>query len=306
MDVLTTDRLSKRYKNRLAVDEVSMHIEKGDIYGFVGENGAGKTTVIRMITGLAAPTKGTYALNGVQCTDSSIYREKRKMGAIVEAASVSKNMTAMENLRLQCMITGTTKTDAELKALLELVGLQEEAIRNKKAGSFSLGMRQRLGLAIVMVSDAEFILLDEPMNGLDPQGFIDVREAILNLHEAGVTFLISSHLLSELEKICTKVGVISHGRLLEEISIDELHKKARKSIIITADPEAEVLKGISEVISVKDAEVEGDRTILYDSIDINELMRVLVDKGITVRAINVVEETIEDYYINLVGKGAAR
>ena len=172
MNVLTTDGLSKAYKGRFAVKNVYMNIEKGDIYGFVGENGAGKTTLIRLVTGLAAPTSGSYSLYDVPNTSGEIYDVRRRTGAIVETATMSRSMTALENLKTQCYITGITRTDEELIGLIERVGLNYEEIRRRKVGRFSLGMRQRLGIAMVLVSDADFIILDEPMNGLDPQGFI--------------------------------------------------------------------------------------------------------------------------------------
>ena len=303
MNVLTTTHLSKLYKGHYAVKDVSMHIEKGDIYGFVGENGAGKTTVIRLITGLAAPSEGEYELYDIPYTSSEIYQVRRKTGAIVETATMNRNMTALENLRLQCAITGAVKTDDELRQLIARVGLDEEAIRKKKAGNFSLGMRQRLGIAMVMVSDAEFVILDEPMNGLDPQGFIEVRETIMKLHEEGVTFLISSHILSELDKICTKIGVISHGELLEEITMDALHGNARRQIVMSGDSPDDILRALQAEGSFPEIIKDGDRVILYGDADLNRVIAVLAGSGLSVRSLNTLEETIEDHYIRLLGRG---
>lgn len=303
MNVLTTDGLSKIYKGHFAVKDVSMHIDKGDIYGFVGENGAGKTTLIRLITGLAAPTKGTYSLYGVKNTSNEIYSARRRTGAIVETATMSRGMTAMENLKVQCSITGVSKTDAQLEELIGRVGLDFKSIKNKKAGKFSLGMKQRLGIAMVMVSGADFVILDEPMNGLDPQGFVEMRETILNLNKEGVTFLISSHILSELEKVCTKVGVISHGVLLEEISMEDLHLAARRRILIGADDEAAVEAALKADGRFPDIGREEGRLAVYGDADINAIMRILVEKGLGIGTINVLDETIEDYYIRLLGRG---
>ena len=303
MNVLTTENLSKKYKGTYAVRDVSMHIEKGDIYGFVGENGAGKTTVIRMITGLASPDSGSYSLYDVPYNAKDIYGVRAKTGAIVETATMSRNMTAVENLKFQCGITGVKKTDEELEGLLKKVGLDVEAIRKKNAGNFSLGMRQRLGIAMVMVSDPDFVVLDEPMNGLDPQGFIEVRETIMNLHEEGVTFLISSHILAELEKICTKIGMISHGELLEEITMEELHKNARRQIIIESEDQDAVYALLQANPAFPEVVKEGTRVILYGDVDLNKVMQLLVGNGITVESLNTVQETIEDHYIKLLGRG---
>ena len=280
-----------------------MHIEKGDIYGFVGENGAGKTTLIRMVTGLASPTSGSYSLFGVPYDGKGIYGVRRKTGAIVETATMAKNMTALENLKLQCMIIGRERSEEELTALIGRVGLDAAAVAKKKVGNFSLGMRQRLGIAMVMVSEPEFVVLDEPMNGLDPQGFVEVRETILNLNREGVTFLISSHILSELEKICTKIGFISHGVLLEELTMEELHKKARRRIVITADEPEKI--GSLLACSGLFQEIEGNEHEIrvFGDADVNVIMKILVENNAGIRSITTVEETVEDYYIQLLGSG---
>ena len=282
-----------------------MHIARGDIYGFVGENGAGKTTLIRLVTGLAAPTSGSYELFGVPYRAKEIASARRRTGAIVETATMSRGMTAMENLKVQCAITGTKRTDGELIELIGRVGLDYEATKKKKAGKFSLGMRQRLGIAMVMVSGADFVILDEPMNGLDPQGFVEVRETILRLNKEGVTFLISSHILSELEKICTKVGVISHGELLEEIRMEDLHRNARRRILIAAEDEGKVLQALREDGSFPEIGTDEGKIAVYGDADLNRIIRVLVEKGLRVRSVNTVEETIEDYYIRLLARGKA-
>ena len=303
MNILTTDGLSKTYKGHYAVRDVSMHIEQGDIYGFVGENGAGKTTLIRLITGLAAPTAGSYTLYGASNTSAGIFAARRRTGAIVETPTMNHGMTAIDNLRVQCGITGAAKSNAELEALLDRVGLDREAIRKKKAGRFSLGMRQRLGIAMVMVSDPEFVILDEPMNGLDPQGFVEVRETIQKLNREGVTFLISSHILSELEKICTKIGVISHGELLEEIRMDDLHQNARRRILIGTEQAEAVEAALRADGGFAEIGRENGRLAVYGDADLNRVLRVLVDNGLSVRSVNTVEETIEDHYIRLLGRG---
>lgn len=295
--VLKTENLSKKYKEVYAVKNVNMHVEKGDIYGFVGENGAGKTTVIRLITGLAAPTEGTYYLFG-QERGAAI--GNNRVAGIVESVSLSRSMTALENLKYQCFICGITKTDAELLAVLAEVGLDVAALAKRKVKDFSLGMRQRLGIASVILQDPEFVLLDEPMNGLDPQGFVDVRETIMRLNARGVTFLISSHILSELDKICNKIGFISHGELVEEISVADLHKKAEARIELTF-ADAEAAEAAMERLSTfplfaESAREEAVVTIRGEA-DVNEVMAVLVAEHITIAAINVKGQSVEDYYI---------
>lgn len=303
MDILNTIDLSKSYNNKFVVDKVNMHIEKGDIYGFVGENGAGKTTVIRMICGLAKPTNGEFKLFDVSSNNIKIGKAREKMSGIVESVSVIRNMTALNNLIFQAKIVNSKKTKEELIQLLKDVGLNYEEIKNKKAGDFSLGMRQRLGIAITMISDPEFVILDEPMNGLDPQGFVEMRNTILNLNKKGVTFLISSHILSELEKVCNRIGFISHGKILEETTIDELHAKARNRIVVESDNNELLLDLLKNKLELKDIVEEKNQIIIYDSIDINLILKLVYDNKITLIHFSEIEGTIEDYYLDLVMGG---
>ncbi len=301
--ILETKNICKKYGTKYVVNNVNMHIEKGDIYGFVGENGAGKTTIIRLVTGLAAPTKGTYSINGVSSTSNEIYKEKKKIAAIVESVSIIGSCKPLDNLIYQRTITNTNISDKELIELINKVGLNYEEIKNKKVGNFSLGMRQRLGIAVAMVSKPELIILDEPMNGLDPQGFIEIREIIHTLAKEGVTFLISSHILSELEKVCNKVGFISKGELIKEVSMDEIHKNSRKRIDVFVDDPKTVNDLLVEKMNLKDTSVRKEKVKIFDAIDVNDLMKVLVENKIHVNSINVRQDTVEDYYINLLVKG---
>ena len=297
--ILQTFSLTKIYKGYKALDGVSMSIYEGDIYGFVGENGAGKTTLIRLVNGLILPNEGEYAVFGVSNKDRNISVVKKKVSAIVESVAVARGMTALDNLHVACMVSGTVKTDEELKQLLREVGLDPESLVKKKAGSFSLGMRQRLGLAMALVSEPQLVLLDEPMNGLDPQGFVDMRETILRLNKKGVTFLISSHILSELDKICTRVGFLSHGKLLEELSIDELHDKARQKIVVKVK-QPEALKDLlCKSFKLEETKIEGESLIIYDPLDINDVISILTKEKIHIEGIYSGEETIEDYYRQL-------
>lgn len=296
--VLETNNLCKSYNGVQVVKDVNMHIKQGDIYGFIGENGAGKTTIMRMISGLSYPTSGSYKIFGVSEKDKNIYDVKREMGGIVELVSLTKNMTALDNLKMQALIVNVRKSNEELIALIQKVGLVYEEIKNKKVGNFSLGMKQRLGIAMTLISNPKFILLDEPMNGLDPQGFVEMRETILNLNKEGVTFLISSHILSELEKIVNHVGFISHGRLLEEISMDDLHKKARKRISIIPVDLNKTLE-ILKTLNIKDMNVENNVIEIFDELNINDLIKTFVNNNCEIDKISMIEDTIEDYYIKL-------
>ena len=302
--VFQTFALSKHYKEFKAVDEVNMTIYEGDIYGFVGENGAGKTTLIRLVCGLIQPTSGDYQIFGASSQDSGIIEARKKTAGIVEAVALCRTLTAIDNLKLHAKLVGVEKTNEELNQILEDVGLETASIAKKKVGNFSLGMRQRLGIAIALLSDPKLLILDEPMNGLDPKGFIDVRETILKLNKKGVTFLISSHILSELDKICTRVGFLTHGRLVKEIDFDELHQLARKKIVIRVKNAEKISKELAKEFNLKEVKLDGDFMTIYDCLDINEVMKYLVNKKIIVESISSSEETIEDFYQQLINGGA--
>ena len=301
MFVLETKGLTKKYGEHLAVDHVNMHIEKGDIYGFVGENGAGKTTIIRLITGLASATEGNFELFGVDNNSKEIRLAKKKLGGIVESVSINMSMNAMDNLGLQAILAGVKLTLSDKENLLKKVGLNPEEIAKKKVNSFSLGMRQRLGIAMTLVSNPEFIILDEPMNGLDPKGFIEIRDVILELNKEGITFLISSHILSELEKICTKIGFISHGKLIKELTIEDIHNQSKKRIVIEALDLEALNQLLKDKMNLVDTKIVGKELYIYDSIDINEILRFLVKSKIEIININKSEDTIETYYMKLIG-----
>lgn len=218
--VLTAERLTKKYKGTKALDQLSIHIPRGAIYGLVGRNGAGKTTLIRLICGLQAPTAGSYTLYGVDSRQREIRRGRERMGAVVESPSIYLDMTAEENLKEQCRVLGKP-TETNILDLLRLVGLEETG--KKRAKDFSLGMRQRLGIAVALAGKPDFLILDEPVNGLDPQGIIEMRELIHALNrERGITILISSHILDELSRLATHYGFIEGGRMLREVDADSV------------------------------------------------------------------------------------
>jgi ABC-2 type transport system ATP-binding protein len=212
--VLQTKSLTKQYKSFQALSGLSMHVPKGAIYGFVGKNGAGKTTLIRLICGLQEPTSGDYSLYGIDSRDKAITKSRRRMGAVVETPSIYLDMTAEENLKQQYLILGLPSYEG-IPELLKLVGLNNTG--RKKAKHFSLGMKQRLGIAVALCGDPDFLVLDEPVNGLDPQGIVEIRELILKLNrERQITVLISSHILDELSKLATHYGIIDGGHMVKE------------------------------------------------------------------------------------------
>ena len=266
--VLTTNALSKEYGTYKTLNAVSMHIPKGAIYGFVGQNGAGKTTLIRLICGLQTATSGEYTLYGRKNTDKNIHKSRRRMGAVVETPSIYLDMTAVDNLKLQYDILGLPSYDG-LAELLKLVGLENTG--KKKARDFSLGMRQRLGIAVALCGNPDFLVLDEPINGLDPQGIIEMRKLILKLNrEHQITVLISSHILDELSKLATHYGFIDNGRIVKEISAEELDAVCRKCVSV----EVTNVKNYMDNI-VKEAYDEGSvRTLFNRKRNIDEFMKL--------------------------------
>ena len=302
MNLIETHDLSKKYGKRFVVDRVNMHIPKGSIYGFVGENGSGKTTIMRMLTGLAEPTKGSFTLCGVSNKSMEIYNVRKKMSAIVETTTLIPTMTAKDNMIYQEQFLGIKLTNEDRDNLLKLVHLDK--VGNKKAKDFSLGMRQRLGIALSLMNKPEIMLLDEPMNGLDPQGIADLRDLLIELNiKEHITVIISSHILSELEKIASVYGFISHGKLVEELTVEELQEKCRKSLTINVD-KVDATDKTLKALKIKDYKVfpNGDVKI-YDEADIGEIISKIHDKGIKILSINSSDESVEEYYLNLIKEG---
>ena len=223
------NNISKAYGNHMVLKNVSMHVKKGDIYGFVGPNGSGKTTIIRIITGLIKPTSGDFKIFGVPSTSLKINSARKRTNAIVEAPSIYLDLNAYENIKMQAIIMEANFDDAKIDELLKIVGLGD-VDRKKKAVNYSLGMRQRLGIAMCLVNSPEFLILDEPLNGLDPEGIVGIRNLILDLNRTkGITFFISSHILTELNLVANRFGIIKNGELIKEISRDELDNLGTKT-----------------------------------------------------------------------------
>ena len=302
MDLITTSGLCKIYGGKMVIDHVDMHIPEASIYGFVGENGSGKTTIMRLLTGLAEPSAGSFTLFGVDNKDKKIYEVRQQVSAIVEATSLIPSMTARDNMVYQELYLGIKQSEAERAELLAKVHLDN--VGEKKVKNFSLGMKQRLGIALALMNHPKLMLLDEPMNGLDPEGIAELRELLIELNQKeGITVLISSHILSELEKIASCYGFISHGKLLEEITAEGLQAKCRKSVNVKVSDVAKT-EAILYKLNIKDYKAfpSGDVKI-YENIAINVFVVALSNEGITVLGINSQEESVEEYYLNLIKEG---
>lgn len=298
--VLKTKDLCKSYRGFKALNGLSMNVPKGSIYGFVGKNGAGKTTLIRLICGLQAPTSGDYSIYGRSLSSKNIAKSRRKMGAVVETPSVYTNMTAEDNLKQQYRILGMPSYDG-IDDILRLVGLENTG--KKKARNFSLGMKQRLGIAIALAGSPDFLVLDEPVNGLDPQGIIEIRELILRLNrEKQITVLISSHILDELSKLATHYGFIDGGRIIKEISAEELEAACKKCV----RTEVTDVKALSRVLEEMGAEyriISDTKADIYEKIGVSRLSSALERENCEIISMTEHDESLESYYVNLVGGG---
>lgn len=296
--VLETNAVTKRYRSFTALNGLTMRIPKGSVYGFVGRNGAGKTTLIRIICGLQEPTDGSYTLYGVKNTESAVLRSRRRMGAVVESPAIYLGMTAKENIRQQYNVLGIP-SDEGAEELLRLVGLDKTG--SKTARNFSLGMRQRLGIAVALAGNPDFLVLDEPTNGLDPQGIIEMRELILKLNrEQGITVLISSHILDELSRFATHYGFIDGGRMVREMSAEELEACCRKCIRM----EVSDTKTLARVLDSMNAEYrisDEHHADVYAEIPVTSLVSALAKENCTVKNIKEHDESLESFYMNLVG-----
>lgn len=295
---LITAMLCKRYGHFKALNGLTMHVPKGAVYGLVGRNGAGKTTLIRLIAGIQEPTYGEYTLYGVKNTDKAIHKVRRRMGAIVETPAIYMDMSAEENLKLQYQVLGLPDYEG-IPELLQLVGLAN--CGRKKARHFSLGMRQRLGIAVALCGSPDFLVLDEPVNGLDPQGIIEIRELILKLNQKHqITILISSHILNELSKLATHYGFVDHGVMVREVSAAELDAACRKCVRLSVtDTKAlcRVLDGMGmeyNIISETDADI-------YGEVSVTRLAVALDKEGCEIRSMYERDESLESYYMNLMG-----
>lgn len=296
--VVETNQLEKRYKDFKALSHLNIHIEKGSIYGLIGKNGAGKTTLIRIICGLQEPTNGTYTIYGENHKSENIANARKRIGAIVEAPSIYGEMSAKDNLIQQFKLVGMPSLDG-IEELLKLVGL--ENTEKKKAKNFSLGMKQRLGIAMSLANNPDFLILDEPINGLDPQGIIEIRELILKLNQENrITILISSHYLDELSKIATHYGFLDNGSMLKEISSQELMKKLEHKIELKVSNQKNFVQYFEEH-KISYEVVDSKIINVYGKLNLAQFVNNLSKKNLIADEIHEQEESLENYYMNLIG-----
>ena len=298
--ILKTNQLTKQYRLQKAVDNVSVSIERGSIYGLIGRNGAGKTTFLKMVGGLAAPTSGDIELMGCHLSDGTIHNVYEKIGSLIEQPGIYKNLSAFENCRLKALCCGVFSEDY-IKGKLAMAGL--ENVGNKTVGNFSLGMKQRLGIAMATIGEPEMLILDEPINGQDPQGIIEVRDIIHRINtEQKITILISSHILEELSKLATHYGIIHNGRLIEQLSHDELLEKCTSRLEIISDntgKTAQVLQDFGCNYYVVDERLVFVNDGIEKSAEIN---KALVNAGIAVESLYRRSQSLEEYFISLISR----
>lgn len=296
--ILKTKGLTKTFGKYHAVNHVDLSIRKGAIYGFIGRNGAGKTTCLKMISGLSTQTSGEIELFGYKGKDLSKVRSR--IGCLIETPGLYGNMSAYDNLKTKCKLFGI-RDEKYIREILETIGLEDAG--KKKTKQFSLGMKQRLGIGLALVGDPDLLILDEPINGLDPQGIVEVRETIQRLNqEHNMTIIISSHILEELSKIATDYGMIHQGVLLEEVTREELMERCRERILIHTDEPKKALP-VLDTLGYKNYQVtDGTHVAVYERIDESaNLNRALVEAGIMVKEILVTSEELENYFLNLTG-----
>ena len=298
--ILKINNLSKTYGAKKALDGISFEVERGKIYGFIGENGAGKTTAIRAITGLSPIENGTIELFG-KSDSKGLAEARRKMGCLVESPILDMRKTAKENLMLQELLYGN-KDSAKVDKILARVGLED--VKNKKVGNFSLGMKQRLGIALALINDPEILILDEPVNGLDPMGMVDVRELLVSLcKEDSITIVVSSHILAELYQLATDYIIISHGHIISTLSKEELDNLCATHIVMETEHNDEAMRiltsnGINTLNSNEGA------ISIYDKVETKDVAQLMYDHKILITQLTKHERTLEEYYIELLGREA--
>ena len=297
--ILETNKLTKIYGQKAAANDVDLHIREGQIYGLIGRNGAGKTTIMRMISGLSTPTSGSYSLFGK--TGLEMKKMLRNVGVLIEAPGLYPRLSAYENLKIKCLAMGIDPKK-NVEQILKTVGL-ENTDRKKGSRTYSLGMRQRLGIGLALVGDPRILILDEPINGLDPQGIAEIRQTLVRLRdEKGITIMISSHILDELSKVADAYGIINDGTLLDEFSAAELHKRSGRYIGIRTDNSelaAQVLNGIG----IGDiGRTEDGMLRIGEQLDrAADMARAIVGAGIALEDIHTYTISLEDYYLNVTG-----
>ncbi|MBQ2745022.1 MAG: ABC transporter ATP-binding protein [Lachnospiraceae bacterium] len=296
--ILSVEGMTKRYGKNNVVSNASFQLERGKIYGFIGQNGAGKTTIIRMLAGYAKLNAGRVTIFG-QSTEKGLAEGRKKMGIIVENPALYKNMSAYDNIEIQKTLYGI-KSDTLTEELLQLVGLAN--IGKRKVKNFSLGMRQRLGIAMALVNSPEILILDEPVNGLDPVGIVEIRELLLKLNrERNITILISSHILSELYQLATDYIIIHRGCILEKLTLEQLDQKCASYIVVQTE-ERETAKAVLAQMGVTNIE-DGDNNFFRfrGNYDVKEVARRLMEEKILLTHFSLQTESLENYFVKLIG-----
>ena len=288
--ILTTEKLTKKYGDKVAAGNIDIHIREGEIYGLIGRNGAGKTTIMRMLSGLSCPTSGSYSYHG---------KSSRGVGVLIESPGIFPNRSAFDNLKIKCIALNCFSKEY-VNGLLETVGLADTGKKN--AGSFSLGMRQRLGIALALAGDPKMIILDEPINGLDPQGIAEVRETLAKLRdEKGITIMISSHILDELGKLADSYGIINNGELIDEFTGEELTRRCGQYITLSTGDNNRAMELLAK-LGINKAECSGSLIRIDEGLDRTaEINRALVESGTAVTELHTTNISLEDYYLSLTG-----
>ena len=296
--ILTTNSLTKIYGKHKAADHISINVRQGDIYGLIGRNGAGKTTLLKMISGLAAPSEGDFSLFGYKGKEKA--KVMHRIGTLIEAPGIYPDLSAYENLKLKCIAMGVRDMQV-IPKLLKTVGLADTG--KKRVGKFSLGMKQRLGIALALIGEPDLVILDEPINGLDPQGIIEIRELILRLNrERQITVLISSHILDELSRLATHYGIIDSGRMVKELSAEELEAACRKCMRMTVS-DTKILARVLDSMEVEYKILSDTQADVFAKVNVTELTLALAKEGCEVSEIQERDESLESFYISLVGGG---
>jgi ABC-2 type transport system ATP-binding protein len=298
--VIETKRLSKRYGRCLALNDVTLSVKKGQLIGLVGKNGAGKTTLIRLLTGVAHPTSGTISLFGSQ-NGKELEASLSRVAAMVEQPALYENMTTTQNLMTECILNGVKDPikSGYIQDKLNFVGLPESFTDKRHVKDYSLGMRQRVGIAMAMIGDPELMILDEPTNGLDPEGIRQIRELLLKLNKQGITIIVSSHILSELSKFASTYVFIDKGCLVEEISAADLEKKVGKIIIVKTSDNEKAQKVLLE--AKFDSEIVKDTLNVHNIKEPAEVINVLNDNGVSLLGLREEENSLEDYFVDVIG-----
>lgn len=296
--LLQTRNLTKQYGRHRAVDDVNMHIKKGAIYGFIGRNGAGKTTCLKMISGLSTPSYGEIEMFGYKGKD--LQKVRSRVGCLIEAPGLYGNMSAYDNLNIKCKLTGIKKK-GYIEELLKTVGL--DTVGEKKTKHYSLGMKQRLGIALALVGEPDLLILDEPINGLDPQGIVEVHETIQKLaKERGMTICISSHILEELSKLATDYGIIHNGCLVQELTREELMKKCSERIELTLDNPKQAIPVLDDMGFNSYQVIDKEHIHIFERLGESASLNMeLAKAGIPVKGISITSEELENYFLRLTG-----